>query len=116
VIILWFSEPRATRSVPLDHRSGMQLITRPRPQLSSQRDRYRDVADVAIPEAQAVDTDCWSFVIGAAVNIPGTCASRVLKRRPSNPERGSPPLGDAVMIRIAVVVEIHRAPARVSPE
>src|SRR5262249_20826722 len=55
LINLWFSEAGANGAFPLDDRSAVEILTTPRPQLTSPRSRYTYFPDVAdVPEVQAV--------------------------------------------------------------
>ena len=64
---------------PLDDRSPVELLTTPRPQLTSPRDRYRYFPGVAeVPEAQAVNLRNRDYIIGMWLNIPAPGASGVL--------------------------------------
>src|SRR6266516_1329244 len=76
---LWFAEAGANQAFPLDDRSAVEIITTPRPQLSSPRNRYAYVPGTAeVPEAQAVNVRNRSFTIGAVVDIPAPGAEGVL--------------------------------------
>jgi hypothetical protein len=79
LVNLWFAEAGANGGFPLDDRSALELLTSPRPQLSSPRDRYVYFPNHAeVPEAQAVIVRGRSFVIGALVDIPEPGAQGVL--------------------------------------
>jgi arylsulfatase len=79
LINLWFSEAGANGAFPLDDRSAVEIMTTPRPQLTSPRNRYRYFADAAgVPEAQAVNVRNRNYIIGAVVDIPNSGASGVL--------------------------------------
>src|SRR5205085_2308186 len=57
----------------------VEIMTTPRPQLSSPRDRYRYFPDAAgVPEAQAVNIRNRNYIVGAIVDIPAAGASGVL--------------------------------------
>jgi arylsulfatase len=79
LVNLWFREAGANDAFPLDDRSAIEIMTTPRPQLTSPRSRYRYFPDVAgVPEAQAVNIRNRSYVIGAVLDIAGADASGVL--------------------------------------
>ena len=76
---LWFSEAGANGAFPLDDRSAVEILTTPRPQLTSPRNRYTYFPDAAdVPEVQAVNIRNRSYTIGALVDIPGPGAEGVL--------------------------------------
>jgi arylsulfatase A-like enzyme len=63
----------------LDDRSGVEILTTPRPQLTAPRSRYVYYPDTAaVSEWQAVNTRNRSFVIGALVDIPAPGSQGVL--------------------------------------
>ncbi len=79
LVNLWFAEAGDNGGFPLDDRSALEIITTPRPQLASPRDRYAYFPDTAeVPEAQAVNVRNRSFSIGALVDIPAPGAQGVL--------------------------------------
>ncbi|MGO9977427.1 MAG: arylsulfatase [Solirubrobacteraceae bacterium] len=79
LINLWFSEAGANGAFPLDDRSPVEIITTPRPQITSPRDRYRYFPGVAeVPEAQAVNIRNRDYIIGMWIDIPEPGASGVL--------------------------------------
>jgi arylsulfatase A-like enzyme len=79
LINLWYAEAGANGAFPLDDRSPLEILTTPRPQLASPRERYVYYPDVAdVPEAQAVNIRNRSFAIGALVDIPAPGAEGVL--------------------------------------
>jgi len=79
LVNLWFAEAGANGAFPLDDRSPLEILTTPRPQLASPRDRYVYFPDTAeVPEQQAVNVRNRSYVIGAVVDIPAPGASGVL--------------------------------------
>jgi len=79
LINLWFSEAGANGAFPLDDRSPIEIITTPRPQLTSPRNRYRYFPDVAeVPETQAVNVRNRDYIIGMWLDIPAAGASGVL--------------------------------------
>jgi arylsulfatase A-like enzyme len=79
LISLWFSEAGANGAFPLDDRDAVEIMTTPRPQLTSARGRYRYFPDVAgVPEAQAVNIRNRDYIIGAWLDIPAPGASGVL--------------------------------------
>jgi len=79
LINLWFLEAGANGAFPLDDRSPVEIITTPRPQLASPRDRYRYFPGVAeVPEAQAVNVRNRDYIIGMWLDIPAPGASGVL--------------------------------------
>jgi arylsulfatase A-like enzyme len=79
LVNLWFAEAGANGAFPLDDRSAVEIFNTPRPQLTSQRDRYIYYPDVAgVPEAQAVNIRNRSYVIGARVDIDDGDATGVL--------------------------------------
>jgi arylsulfatase A-like enzyme len=79
MINLWFAEAGANGAFPLDDRSPLEILSTPRPQLASPRDRYTYYPDVAdVPEHQAVNIRNRSYTIGALVDIPAPGAQGVL--------------------------------------
>jgi arylsulfatase len=79
LINLWFSEAGANGAFPLDDRSPVEIITTPRPQITSPRDRYRYFPGVAeVPEALAVNIRNRDYIIGMWIDIPEPGASGVL--------------------------------------
>jgi arylsulfatase A-like enzyme len=79
MINLWFAEAGANGAFPLDDRSPLEILSTPRPQLASPRDRYTYYPDVAdVPEHQAVNIRNRSYSIGALVDIPAPGAQGVL--------------------------------------
>jgi arylsulfatase len=79
LVNIWFAEAGANGAFPLDDRSGLEIITTPRPQLTVAKDRYVYYPGTApVPEWQAVNTRGRSFVIGALVDIPTQRAEGVI--------------------------------------
>src|SRR4029077_8744237 len=79
LVSLWFAEAGNNAAFPLDDRSAVEIITTPRPQLASSRDRYIYFPGTAeVPEAQAVNVRNRSYTIGAQVDIPAPGAEGVL--------------------------------------
>jgi len=79
LVNLWFAQAGANGAFPLDDRSAIEIMTTPRPQLASPRERYRYYPDVAgVPEAQAVNIRNRSYAIGALVDMPAAGAEGVL--------------------------------------
>ena len=79
MVNLWFAEAGANGAFPLDDRSPLEILTTPRPQLTSPRDRYVYYPDVAdVPEHQAVNVRNRSYSIGALVDIPSPGAQGVI--------------------------------------
>ena len=79
LVNLWFAQAGENGAFPLDDRSAVEILSTPRPQLTSARNRYRYYPDVAdVPEAQAVNLRNRSFVIGALVDLPSAGAEGVL--------------------------------------
>jgi arylsulfatase len=79
LVNLWFREAGANGAFPLDDRSAVEILSTPRPQLTSPRDRYRYFPDTAgIPEAQAVNVRNRDYVIGAWLEVLAPGASGVL--------------------------------------
>ena len=79
LINLWFSEAGRNGAFPLDDRSPVEIITTPRPQLTSPRNRYRYFPGVAeVPEAQAVNIRNRDYIVGVWLDIPAPGASGVL--------------------------------------
>ena len=79
LVNLWFAEAGDNAGFPLDDRSALEIITTPRPQLASPRDRYVYFPGTAeVPEAQAVNVRNRSYTIGALVDIPAPGAQGVL--------------------------------------
>ena len=71
LINLWFFEAGKYQGFPLDDRSGVEIMTTPRPQMTEPRDRYVYYPDTAeIPESQAVNIRNRSYAIRAEVEIP----------------------------------------------
>ena len=65
LVNLWFAEAGENEAFPLDDRSPLEIISTPRPQLASPRDRYTYFPDTAeVPEAQAVNIRNRSFTMG----------------------------------------------------
>jgi arylsulfatase A-like enzyme len=79
LVNLWYAEAGANGAFPLDDRTGLEIFTTPRPQLSKPRNRYLYYPDVAdVPESQAVNIRNRSYSIGAVVDIPDGGAEGVL--------------------------------------
>ena len=79
LVNLWYAEAGDNAGFPLDDRSAVEIITTPRPQLASPRDRYVYFPGTAeVPEAQAVNIRNRSYTIGALVEIPAPGAQGVL--------------------------------------
>jgi arylsulfatase A-like enzyme len=79
LVNLWFAQAGANDAFPLDDRSAVEILSTPRPQLMSPRNRYRYYPGVAdVPEAQAVNLRNRSFAIGALVDLPAAGAEGVL--------------------------------------
>ncbi|MCX4750390.1 arylsulfatase [Kitasatospora sp. NBC_01287] len=79
LIGLWFHEAGAHQAFPLDDRSGVEIITNPRPQLAPPRSRYvYHPGGAEVPESVAVAVRGRSFSIGALVDLAGPGASGVL--------------------------------------
>jgi arylsulfatase len=79
LINLWYAEAGANGAFPLDDRSGLELLTTPRPVLSPPRNRYIYYPGLAeVPESQAVNIRNRSYAIGAVVDIPAPGAAGVL--------------------------------------
>ncbi len=79
LINLWFSEAGRNGAFPLDDRSPIEIITTPRPQVTSPRNRYRYFPGVAeVPEALAVNVRNRDYIIGMWLDIPAAGASGVL--------------------------------------
>jgi len=79
LINLWFAEAGENGAFPLDDRSALEIMTTPRPQLASARDRYAYFPGTAeVPEAQAVNVRNRSYSIGALVDVPAPGAEGVL--------------------------------------
>ena len=79
LVNLWFAEAGDNGAFPLDDRSPVEILTTPRPQLASPRDRYVYFPGTAeVPEAQAVNIRNRSYTIGALVDIPAPGAQGVL--------------------------------------
>src|SRR5258708_39983671 len=69
---MWFAGAGHSGPFAMVDRSALEIITTPRPQLASARDRYASFPDTAeVPELQAVNGRNRSFTIGALVDIPG---------------------------------------------
>jgi arylsulfatase len=94
LVNMWFAEAGANGAFPLDDRSAVEILTTPRPQLTSDRERYVYFPDAAeVPESQAVNVRNRSYSIGALVDIPGLGAEGVLFAH------GSPFGGHALYIK-----------------
>jgi arylsulfatase len=79
LVNLWYSEAGANDAFPLDDRSGLELLTTPRPVLSPARNRYVYYPDLAdVPESQAVNIRNRSYAVAAVVDLPGPGAEGVL--------------------------------------
>ncbi|MGV9615194.1 arylsulfatase [Nocardia xishanensis] len=79
LIGLWFYEAGANQAFPLDDRSGVEIITTPRPQLAPPRNRYvYRPGGAEVPESVAVNIRNRSYSIGALVDLPGPGAAGVL--------------------------------------
>jgi arylsulfatase A-like enzyme len=79
LVNLWFAQAGANNAFPLDDRSPVEILTTPRPQLTSPRDRYRYYPNAAtVPESQGVNIRGRSYVIGAVVDLPSPGAQGVL--------------------------------------
>ncbi len=79
LINLWFFEAGKYQGFPLDDRSGIEILTTPRPQMTKPRDRYVYYPDTAeIPESQAVNIRNRSYAIRAEVEIPASGAEGVV--------------------------------------
>ncbi|HEU4947293.1 MAG TPA: arylsulfatase [Kribbella sp.] len=79
LIGLWFYEAGINHAFPLDDRGPVELMTTPRPQLISPRDRYvYHPGGAEVPESVAVNVRNRSFTIGALVDLPGPGAQGVL--------------------------------------
>jgi arylsulfatase len=79
LITLWYAEAGANGAFPLDDRGPIDILTTPRPVLTSPRDAYVYYPDAAeVPESQAVNVRNRSYSIGALVDIPGFRAYGVL--------------------------------------
>jgi arylsulfatase len=79
LINLWYAEAGANGAFPLDDRSGLELLTTPRPVLSPARNRYIYYPGIAdVPESQAVNIRNRSYTIAARVDLPGPGVEGVL--------------------------------------
>jgi len=79
LVNLWYAEAGANQAFPLDDRSPLEIISTPRPTLSSPRDRYVYYPGVAeVPESQAVNIRNRSYAIGALVDLPNGAAEGVI--------------------------------------
>ena len=79
LVNVWFSEAGANAAFPLDDRTAVEILSDPRPQLATPRQRYVYYpGNSPVPEWQAVNTKNRSFVIGALVDIPGPGAEGVI--------------------------------------
>jgi arylsulfatase A-like enzyme len=79
LINLWYSEAGANGAFPLDDRGPVEIMTTPRPVLTSPRDAYVYYPGTAeVPEAQAVNIRNRSYSIGVLADIPGAGAQGVL--------------------------------------
>ncbi|WP_431220499.1 arylsulfatase [Leifsonia xyli] len=79
LINMWFAEAGANGAFPLDDRSAIEIISTPRPQLASPRNRYvYRLGGAEVPEAQAVNIRNRSYSIGALADLPDASAEGVL--------------------------------------
>jgi arylsulfatase A-like enzyme len=79
LINLWYSEAGSNGAFPLDDRGAIEIMTTPRPVLTSPRDSYVYYPDTAeVPESQAVNIRNRSYSIGALADIPAAGAQGVL--------------------------------------
>ncbi len=79
MINLWYAEAGANGAFPLDDRGPVEILTTPRPVLTTPRDRYVYYPDVAeVPESQAVNIRSRSYSVGALVDIRANRAEGVL--------------------------------------
>jgi arylsulfatase A-like enzyme len=79
LINLWYAEAGANGAFPLDDRSGLEILTTPRPVLSQPRDRYVYYPGIAdVPESQAANIRNRSYTVAALVDIPDAGAEGVL--------------------------------------
>src|SRR3984885_11032024 len=79
MINLWYAEAGRNGALPLDDRTGIEILTTPRPLLSPARNRYVYYPALAeVPESQAVNIRNRSYGIGALVDIPAPGAEGVL--------------------------------------
>ena len=62
LVNLWFAEAGENQAFPLDDRSPLEIITTPRPQLASPRDRYTYFPDTA--EVPAIGAGWWDGATG----------------------------------------------------
>ena len=82
LVNLWFAEAGDNNAFPLDDRSPLEIITTPRPQLASPRDRYVYFPDTAeVPEAQAVNVRNRSFSSAPSWTSPAGSAGRPVRPR-----------------------------------
>jgi arylsulfatase len=94
LVNLWFAEAGANGAFPLDDRSAVEILTTPRPQLASPRDRYVYFPDTAgVPEAQAVNIRNRDYIVGVRVDVLDREASGVLFAQ------GSPFGGHALYVK-----------------
>jgi arylsulfatase len=76
---LWFYQAGAHQAFPLDDRAAVEIVTTPRPQLLSPRNRYvYRPGGAEVPESVAVNIRNRSYTIGALVDLPGRDAEGVL--------------------------------------
>ncbi|HEY6409545.1 MAG TPA: hypothetical protein VIY29_18960, partial [Ktedonobacteraceae bacterium] len=79
LINLWFNEAGKYQGFPLDDRSGVEILTTPRPQMTKPRERYIYYPNTAeVPESQAVNIRNRSYAIRAEVEIPAGGAEGVI--------------------------------------
>jgi len=84
LILVWLLTPLVSRAfgtligVPLDDRSAIELMTSPRPQLATPRQRYTYHPGAEVPEAVAVDIRGRPYSIAAEVTIETPEAEGVL--------------------------------------
>ena len=75
---VWFATAGRFFGVPLDDRSAVELMTAPRPQLASPRNRYVYYPGAQVPESVAVDLRGRPYSIAAQVTIETPEAEGVL--------------------------------------
>jgi arylsulfatase len=79
LINIWFAEAGANQAFPLDDRSAIEILSTPRPQLATPRDRYvYRPSSAEIPESQAVNIRNRSYAVGALVDLREPGAEGVL--------------------------------------
>jgi arylsulfatase len=79
MIALWFYEAGRFNGLPIESRGAVEILTTPRPEIGTPRDRYVYYPDCAeVPEAAAVNIRNRSYTIAAEVDVQSPDAAGVL--------------------------------------